>query len=489
MLDKLTLRWKLGLSYLIPLLILLTVVLFNQTKMNTAVENSVKLNVGANTTPYIYKLYDAQLRMVRATYAYILINGNQGIEQGYPKKIYQDSLATANEMIGYLAKEDVNPKLDADIMNMKANTQTITRETAKLIQMVDAGQGKEAIEEVKKGELIRIARNTDSIADLATDTDAGIRKILRQEVTNSVKSAQSLILVGTLLTIALLVVFGAMVTIYLSRDIAVNSSQLSVTATQIATTLLQHEKAVTQQGSSVAETSSTVEELVSSARLSSEQADSAAIAAKTAQETTLKGLDLVTRNQVEMASLEDKMASIAKQILSLSEQAGQIGNISKLVGELAGETNMLALNAAVEAARAGEHGKGFAVVASEIRKLADQSKQSAEKASQIVADIQKSTNTMVMTAEDGTKTTHQASESVSEAAKAFDALRKLSEGVFQNAQQVLLNSKQQSAALIQINEAMQNINNGSREMIAGTAQARVGVETLTKVADHLRKMV
>jgi methyl-accepting chemotaxis protein len=98
---------------------------------------------------------------------------------------------------------------------------------------------------------------------------------------------------------------------------------------------------------------------------------------------------LATKNQAEMADLEKSMSNIANQILGLSEQAAQIGSISRLLSELAGETNMLALNAAVEAARAGEHGKGFSVVAAEIRKLADQSKLSAEKSNQIVADIQR----------------------------------------------------------------------------------------------------
>ena len=379
--------------------------------------------------------------------------------------------------------------MQADLEKMKATTQDIARTNGHLIQLVDEGRGKEALEEFKKGESIKVARESDTVADGASEMDSNLREDLRQAVTASVESAKAFILFGTLTAIVLLLVFGGLVTIFLSRDIVVNSNQVSSTAAAIAATLAQHEKAVTQQGSSVSETTSTVEELVSSARLSSEQADSAAAAAKTAQETTVKGLELVARNQADMAALEQKMADIAKQILSLSEQAGQIGNISKLVGELASETNMLALNAAVEAARAGEHGKGFAVVASEVRKLADQSKQSAEKASQIVAEIQKSTNTMVMTAEDGTRTTHQVSENVEQAAQAFEVLRKLSGGVFQNAQQVLLNSKQQAAALVQINEAMQNINNGSREMISGTSQARNGVDSLTKVAEHLRAMV
>lgn len=489
MLNHLTLRWKMAISYLIPLVVLLVIVMMNQSKMNTAVNNSVELSRTANTTPDIYKIYAAQIRMQRTSYAYILISGNQGVEQGYPKKIFQDSLATANELLNKLSKQDLPPKLQAEVAKMRATTQDIARVNGNLMRMVDEGRTKEALEEFKKGEAIKIARESDDIADVASAVDSEIRGVERETVTSAVESAKNFVLYGTLLAIVLMATFGGLFTVFLSRDITLNSSQVSSTALSIAATLAQHEKAVTQQGSSVSETTSTVEELVSSARLSSDQAESAAAAARTAQDTTLKGLEMASRNQADMSSLEAKMAAIAKQVLNLSEQAGQIGNISKLVGELAGETNMLALNAAVEAARAGEHGKGFAVVASEIRKLADQSKQSAEKASQIVVDIQKSTNTMVMTAEDGTKTTHQVSESVEQAAKAFEALNKLSEGVFQNAQQVLLNSKQQAAALVQINEAMQNIKNGSREMIAGTAQARTGVEDLTRVADHLRTMV
>lgn len=487
--NKLTLRWKMALGFLIPTIILFLVVIFNQSNINKAIERSIYLDKTAKTTPDIFRVNLAQLKMQRASYAYLINNGKPGEEKDFPKKVYQESLAQANTITNMLLDENLQPKLKADILKLKKNTEDIDHLNGGFMKMVDEGRGKEAINEFQKGETIQLAKVADVAANESVKLDSDIRAELRQSVTDSIVVAKNTFLFGVLGSLVLLIIFGVMTSMYLGRDVLLNSSLVSSTATSIASSLLQHEKAVTQQGSSVSETTSTVEELVSSARLSSDQADAAATAAKAAQETTVKGLELVSRNQADVISLETKMAAIAKEILSLSEQAGQIGNISRLVSELASETNMLALNAAVEAARAGEHGKGFAVVASEIRKLADQSKQSAEKASQIVADIQKSTNTMVMTAEDGTKTTHQVSESVEQAAEAFEILRKLSEGVFQNAQQVLLNSKQQAAALIQINEAMQNINNGSREMIAGTLQARTGVESLTKVADHLRTMV
>ncbi|WP_313655884.1 methyl-accepting chemotaxis protein, partial [Planktothrix agardhii] len=79
----------------------------------------------------------------------------------------------------------------------------------------------------------------------------------------------------------------------------------------------------------------------------------------------------------------------------LDEQINQISIVTNLVTDLANQTNMLALNASIEAVRAGEYGKGFAVVAGEIRKLADQSKNSATQINHLITETQKSLQTTV----------------------------------------------------------------------------------------------
>src|SRR5215475_6788611 len=94
----------------------------------------------------------------------------------------------------------------------------------------------------------------------------------------------------------------------------------------------------------------------------------------------------------------------------MKQIAGKIG----IIDEIAYQTNLLALNAAVEAACAGEHGKGFAVVGAEIRKLADQSKKSAERIATLVSDIHNATNASVMATEEGTKTVSELAGSISE---------------------------------------------------------------------------
>jgi methyl-accepting chemotaxis protein len=74
-----------------------------------------------------------------------------------------------------------------------------------------------------------------------------------------------------------------------------------------------------------------------------------------------------------------------QQIAGLAEAAQKIGDVIKLIRDIAGQTNLLALNATIEAARAGEAGRGFAVVASEVKSLAVQTAKATE---EIAAQIQ-----------------------------------------------------------------------------------------------------
>ncbi|MDD5366102.1 MAG: methyl-accepting chemotaxis protein [Gallionellaceae bacterium] len=266
-------------------------------------------------------------------------------------------------------------------------------------------------------------------------------------------------------------------------------SAISTSTTEIAATMIEHERTVGEQSAAVTEVSATAEELGVSSLTSAQQAEDAAASANQALALTEEGLKLAGRAYTGITGMKDKVGAVAEQILHLSEQAEQIGSIARVVGELASETNMLALNAAVEAARAGEHGKGFAVVASEVRKLADQSKKSAERANILVQEIQKATNSAVMATEEGTKTAEEVAVLARQAGDSFSSLAEVAGKVYRNAQQVMLNSKQQSGALSQVSGAMKSLSDGAKEIAAGTAQAKIGVVKLNDVAQALKALV
>jgi methyl-accepting chemotaxis protein len=84
-----------------------------------------------------------------------------------------------------------------------------------------------------------------------------------------------------------------------------------------------------------------------------------------------------------------------EQIGSLAQSAQKIGDVVKLIQDVAGQTNLLALNATIEAARAGEAGRGFAVVASEVKSLAVQTAKATEEISGQIAAVQISTGAAV----------------------------------------------------------------------------------------------
>jgi methyl-accepting chemotaxis protein len=91
----------------------------------------------------------------------------------------------------------------------------------------------------------------------------------------------------------------------------------------------------------------------------------------------------------------ERAAETDKKVLGLSDTADRIGDVVRLITDIAGQTNLLALNATIEAARAGEAGKGFAVVASEVKTLATQTARATDQIGAQIVAIRTSTGEAV----------------------------------------------------------------------------------------------
>lgn len=107
---------------------------------------------------------------------------------------------------------------------------------------------------------------------------------------------------------------------------------------------------------------------------------------KRIKEESAESIETLKSKAHETRIISNKIIS---NINSLNLNIKDIRGIVEIITEIAEQTNVLSLNASIEAARAGEAGKGFDVVATEIRKLADRTKKSSFKISNIIVDIQK----------------------------------------------------------------------------------------------------
>lgn len=264
---------------------------------------------------------------------------------------------------------------------------------------------------------------------------------------------------------------------------------VSSTSSHLAATTEQQERSALLQSTSVTQTTATMEELGTSSTLMTKQAEAASVGAHEAALLAENGQNMIKLAMDGMETMKAKVDDIAAHINSLTEQTNQIESITKLVSDLANQTNLLSLNAAIEAVHAGEHGKGFAVVASEIRKLADQSKGSVDKIQILLEEIQKTTNSTVEVTENGSKTVQEVRQLAQSVEEAFAGVKNAVDNTNLSAKQISLNVKQQAMAIKPVVEAMFSLNAGARETAAGLKETKDRVQNLNELAERLRGMV
>jgi len=320
-----------------------------------------------------------------------------------------------------------------------------------------------------------------------------IENQLLDERYETANRASFLVRIVTWGSLVLILIVGIITVVIINRVVIKPINQITniiaSSTTEIAATIQQQERMASEQANSVSTTTTTMDELSSSSQQCSQQAQATVNAAQMALQVAEKGGFSVAETVEGMTQLKQKVGEIANQIIKFSQQTNQIGTISKMVSDLANQTNMLALNAAVEAVRAGEHGKGFSVVAGEIRKLAEQSRLSAEKINGLVVEIQSLINSTVMVTDEGTKTVNLGMKITENTTQAFRGITDSVSNVAANNQEIYLNTQQQAAAVLQVLEAMNSLELASQETAGGIGQTRVGIEQLKQAALQLKSIV
>jgi methyl-accepting chemotaxis protein len=275
----------------------------------------------------------------------------------------------------------------------------------------------------------------------------------------------------------------------LTSEVHGGAQSLSGAGEAIQAAVAQQSAGATAQSAAIAETSATVEEVKASAQQATQLAESVAATAREADRIATEGVTAVQDATGGMANIREKVESIADQILALSEQSQQIGEIIATVGDLADQSNMLALNAAIEATRAGEHGRGFAVVAQEIRALAEQSKAATAQVRAILSDVQRATNAAVMATEQGTKGVDAGAQLIDRAGETITGLAAVIQDASMSAQQITAAVRQHSIGMEQIVAAMTDISRATNQNLKATSSTQQAAEELTTLAKRLAAVI
>ena len=176
-------------------------------------------------------------------------------------------------------------------------------------------------------------------------------------------------------------------------------------------------------------------------------------------------------------------------MLELGKKSQQIGTVLDIVSELAEQTNILAINATIEAAGAGDAGKRFGVVADEIRKLADRVAGSTKEIRTLIDDVRSAVNTTVMATETGSKAVDAGNRQFADVTTTFKQVADLVLTTTEAAREIELSTKQQSTAVEQVNVAVTNVAQSTRETEASSSQTLQTARQLATFSRDLLRLV
>ena len=178
----------------------------------------------------------------------------------------------------------------------------------------------------------------------------------------------------------------------------------------------------------------------------------------------------------------DKATDASKTVSQLVDQARTIGDVIKLIMDIAGQTNLLALNATIEAARAGESGKGFAVVAGEVKALANQTARASEQIAQQITQIQGATDETVEAINAITATIEAINQTTAAISAAVEEQSAATSEIARNVTQTAAGTSEITNNIHSVTEAANSTGHAAETMLAKCM-------TLTSDADRLDHQV
>ncbi|NEW07651.1 methyl-accepting chemotaxis protein [Paenibacillus sp. SYP-B3998] len=281
---------------------------------------------------------------------------------------------------------------------------------------------------------------------------------------------------------------------FTSEQLSINADETAKATEQVAQITEEMAEGTEKQATIVKESLQSMTDMSTGVQDVTNNAQMVSLSAIHATEFAKEGNETVKSVVREMNAINTFMSEFTLTVQELGEHSAEIGQIVAVIGDIATQTNLLSLNAAIEAARAGESGRGFAVVASEVRKLAEQSRVSAERISQRIITVQEVIEKVIGNAKKGAEDVKQGIVAVENADEAFSKINRSVNEVTDQIQQISAASQQISASSDQVVYSLENVSlvsdriaSGSENISAATEQQLASMEEISSSSQVLAK--
>jgi methyl-accepting chemotaxis protein len=247
-------------------------------------------------------------------------------------------------------------------------------------------------------------------------------------------------------------------------------------------------KTMRQAASAVAEgarqtrasTSSTVDGAMASSRDLNSVAAAAEEMAVSINEISKQVVHVTNSVQAAVHRATETDAKVA----GLSEVADRIGDVVRIITDIAGQTNLLALNATIEAARAGEAGKGFAVVAGEVKALAAQTARATDQIRAQIVAIRGATGEAVTAVQQVAAAIAEVETVAAAIAGAVTEQAMATQEITASVQQVTANTSAAADAMGEVLSIVESTDASSRTALNASDEVGSTAETLRSEVTH-----
>lgn len=207
-----------------------------------------------------------------------------------------------------------------------------------------------------------------------------------------------------------------------------------------------------------------------------------------ASSTATHGSKIIEQAKNQMDVINDSTTVVNDLVQKLTKQTEEIENITKVITDITDQTNLLALNAAIEAARAGEHGKGFAVVADEVRKLAEESKESANSIAVLTSEIKMDTENVERAVGNSLVSVKDGVGVINEAGASFQAIVSAVDEMTNQIQEISATSEQISASAEEVSASVNEISIGAQAAAGNIDMIAAAMEEQTATMQEVNSV-